>query len=72
MRKKSLDESSLSTSSSESENPSSSHEDEGQGDASSDDNTAVLLPKSVLITGGCGFIGSNFINYIYEKWPSSK
>src|SRR6056300_852449 len=23
--------------------------------------------KNLLITGGCGFIGSNFINYIFEK-----
>nr|CAD2171105.1 unnamed protein product [Meloidogyne enterolobii] len=29
-------------------------------------------PYNVLITGGCGFIGSNFINYIFDKWPSSK
>uniref|UniRef100_A0A1I8BBD6 NAD(P)-bd_dom domain-containing protein n=1 Tax=Meloidogyne hapla TaxID=6305 RepID=A0A1I8BBD6_MELHA len=29
-------------------------------------------PHNVLITGGCGFIGSNFINYIFDKWPSSK
>ena len=29
------------------------------------------VPKSVLITGGCGFIGSNFINYIFDKWPST-
>jgi dTDP-glucose 4,6-dehydratase/UDP-glucose 4,6-dehydratase len=24
--------------------------------------------KNVLITGGCGFIGSNFINFIFEKY----
>jgi dTDP-glucose 4,6-dehydratase len=29
-------------------------------------------PKNILITGGCGFIGSNFINYIYTKWPQAK
>ncbi len=23
--------------------------------------------KNLLVTGGCGFIGSNFINYIYDK-----
>uniref|UniRef100_A0A915EPC7 dTDP-D-glucose 4,6-dehydratase n=1 Tax=Ditylenchus dipsaci TaxID=166011 RepID=A0A915EPC7_9BILA len=34
--------------------------------------SAVLLPKNVLITGGCGFIGSNFINYIFDKWPTSR
>lgn len=25
--------------------------------------------KSLLVTGGCGFIGSNFINYISNKYP---
>ena len=25
--------------------------------------------KNLLVTGGCGFIGSNFINYFYEKHP---
>lgn len=25
--------------------------------------------KNVLITGGCGFIGSNFVHYLYEKYP---
>ena len=25
---------------------------------------------NLLITGGCGFIGSNFINYISEKYPN--
>ena len=23
----------------------------------------------LLITGGCGFIGSNFIRYIFKKYP---
>ncbi len=23
----------------------------------------------ILITGGCGFIGSNFVRYLYEKYP---
>jgi len=32
----------------------------------------VLLPKNVLITGGCGFIGSNFVNYAFDKWPQTK
>lgn len=27
--------------------------------------------KNILITGGCGFIGSNFLNYMVPKYPSS-
>jgi dTDP-glucose 4,6-dehydratase/UDP-glucose 4,6-dehydratase len=26
--------------------------------------------KNILITGGCGFIGSNFINYFYRKYEN--
>ena len=26
--------------------------------------------KNILITGGSGFIGSNFINYIVPKYPN--
>ncbi|EYC20536.1 hypothetical protein Y032_0021g265 [Ancylostoma ceylanicum] len=29
-------------------------------------------PRCVLITGGCGFIGSNFINFIADRWKSSR
>ena len=25
--------------------------------------------KNILITGGCGFIGSNFVNYMVLKYP---
>ena len=25
--------------------------------------------KNILVTGGCGFIGSNFVHYLYEKYP---
>ncbi|OBZ34640.1 dTDP-glucose 4,6-dehydratase [Methanohalophilus sp. DAL1] len=28
--------------------------------------------SKMLVTGGCGFIGSNFIRYILEKWPECK
>ena len=26
--------------------------------------------KNLLVTGGCGFIGSNFINYFHKKYPN--
>jgi dTDP-glucose 4,6-dehydratase len=26
--------------------------------------------KTILITGGAGFIGSNFVRYLYENYPS--
>ncbi|CAP32737.1 Protein CBG14085 [Caenorhabditis briggsae] len=29
-------------------------------------------PKCVLITGGCGFIGSNYINFTFNKWKNTK
>ena len=25
--------------------------------------------RNILVTGGCGFIGSNFINYLKDKYP---
>jgi len=25
--------------------------------------------KNILVTGGCGFIGSNFVHYLYDKYP---
>lgn len=28
--------------------------------------------KTILITGGAGFIGSNFVNHIYRKYPNYK
>ncbi|MFZ5652549.1 MAG: dTDP-glucose 4,6-dehydratase [Bacillota bacterium] len=28
--------------------------------------------KTLLVTGGAGFIGSNFVRYIYEKYPEYK
>ena len=30
------------------------------------------MNKTFLITGGAGFIGSNFVDYIYNKYPHSK
>lgn len=32
----------------------------------------VHIPKNLLVTGGCGFIGSNFVNYIFQVWPLEK
>src|SRR5687767_12844551 len=28
--------------------------------------------KTVLVTGGAGFIGSNFVHYLYNKYPDYK
>jgi len=28
--------------------------------------------KTLLITGGAGFIGSNFVRHIYRKYPDYK
>ena len=32
----------------------------------------MFSPTNLLVTGGCGFIGSNFINYYKEKNPNVK
>jgi UDP-glucose 4,6-dehydratase len=32
----------------------------------------MFIPNNLLVTGGCGFIGSNFINYYKEKNPNIK
>lgn len=32
----------------------------------------MFIPNNLLVTGGCGFIGSNFINYYKEKYPNIK
>ena len=29
-------------------------------------------PKSLLVTGGAGFIGSNFVHYWLENYPEEK
>ena len=31
-----------------------------------------MSSKNLLITGGAGFIGSNFVNYWYDKYPDDK
>ena len=28
--------------------------------------------RNVLVTGGCGFIGANFIHFLWEKWPEAR
>jgi len=30
------------------------------------------VSKTFLVTGGAGFIGSNFVHYIYDKYPDAK
>lgn len=32
---------------------------------------SIYTPRNVLVTGGCGFIGSNFVNYIFRVWPQT-
>ncbi|KAL3119911.1 hypothetical protein niasHT_007039 [Heterodera trifolii] len=34
--------------------------------------SADCFPANVLITGGCGFIGSNFVNFAFDRWPQAK
>lgn len=33
--------------------------------------TEVFVPKNVVVTGGCGFIGSNFVRYVAENHPGT-
>lgn len=35
-------------------------------------NSPCHSPVNILVTGGCGFIGSNFINNIFHKLPQSR
>ncbi|MCH9277008.1 dTDP-glucose 4,6-dehydratase, partial [Bifidobacterium amazonense] len=29
----------------------------------------VFVPRNIIVTGGCGFIGSNFVHYVYNNHP---
>lgn len=29
----------------------------------------LCIMKNILVTGGCGFIGSNFVHHVYNKYP---
>ncbi|MFT8356978.1 MAG: dTDP-glucose 4,6-dehydratase [Bifidobacterium aquikefiri] len=31
--------------------------------------TEAFTPKNIIVTGGCGFIGSNFVHYVVENHP---
>ena len=29
----------------------------------------LFTPKNIIVTGGCGFIGSNFVHYVVDNHP---
>ena len=35
-------------------------------------NNFLIKPKNILITGGCGFIGSNLVLHLAKKYPNYK
>lgn len=34
-------------------------------------NTAVFEPQNILVTGGAGFVGSNFVRYVAQEHPNT-
>ena len=34
--------------------------------------SSTFPPKSIIITGGCGFIGSNFVHWVAREHPEVK
>ena len=38
-------------------------------ESSNNNKNFLSKTKNILVTGGCGFIGSNFINLFYDKYP---
>ena len=31
--------------------------------------TTTFVPRNIIVTGGCGFIGSNFVHYVVDHHP---